>query len=85
MKVKMILKRPVASEKAVLEMEKNVVYFIVDKNARKDEIKDEFEEIYGVKVEKVNTMLTFKGEKKAMVRLSDKYKAEDIATKLGIV
>ncbi|RZN72591.1 MAG: 50S ribosomal protein L23 [Candidatus Methanolliviera hydrocarbonicum] len=82
----MILKRPVASEKAVLEMEKNnVVCFIVDKNARKDKIKDEFEELYGVKVEKVNTILTFKGEKKAMVRLSDKYKAEDIATKLGIV
>lgn len=53
-----ILKSPVVSEKATRQGEKLRQYgFIVDKNANKIQIKKAVEQMYGVTVESVNTMV----------------------------
>ncbi|OYT37368.1 MAG: 50S ribosomal protein L23 [Desulfurococcales archaeon ex4484_58] len=81
-----ILIRPVHSEKALTLIDKeNTLTFIVDRRATKHDIKNAVETIFGVKVLKVRTLITSKGEKKAYIRLSPEYKASDIATQLGIV
>ncbi len=82
----MIIIRPVVTEKTQRLLEKeNKLVFIVDRKANKTEIKREIEKLYNVKVEKVNTLITPRGEKKAYVKLAKEYKAEDVAAKLGIV
>lgn len=43
------------------------------------------EQLFGVKVVKVRTLITPRGEKKAYVKLAPEYKALDVATKLGAV
>jgi large subunit ribosomal protein L23 len=81
-----ILIRPVQSEKALSLIDKqNTLTFIVDINATKHDIKRAVEYIFNVKVERVRTLITPKGEKKAYVKLAPEYKASDIATKLGLM
>lgn len=81
-----IIIRPVASEKALLLIERmNTLTFIVARDANKKLIKQAVEKLYNVKVVSVRTLITRSGEKKAYVRLSDEYKASDIATKLGLL
>ncbi|MHA1834598.1 MAG: 50S ribosomal protein L23, partial [Candidatus Baldrarchaeia archaeon] len=58
--------------------------FIVDRRANKPTIKKAVESLFKVKVDKVNTLITPDGRKKAYVKLSPEYSAADIATKLGI-
>ncbi|AFD00078.1 LSU ribosomal protein L23P [Methanocella conradii HZ254] len=80
-----IIKYPFITEKATLSMEKNnTLQFLVGRNARKEQIKKAVEEMYNVKVVKVTTMITPKGEKKALVTLSPENSAEEIASRLGI-
>lgn len=53
-----ILIKPLISEKMTKAGEKlNCYGFIVDRKATKTQIKKEVEEIYGVKVERVNTLV----------------------------
>jgi large subunit ribosomal protein L23 len=81
-----ILIRPVQSEKALSLIDKqNTLTFIVDINATKHDIKRAVEYLFNVKVERVRTLITPKGEKKAYVKLAPEYKASDIATKLGLM
>ncbi|RLI24992.1 MAG: 50S ribosomal protein L23 [Candidatus Hecatellales archaeon] len=81
-----ILKHPLITEKTVSVIEKeNKLVFIVDRRATKHDIERAFEEIYKVKVEKVNVAITPKGEKKAVIKLKPGYKASDIAIRLGIL
>ncbi len=81
----MIIKNPYVTEKATALIDKeNALQFIVDLKANKQQIKEEVERLYGVKVVSVNTMITSNGRKKATVRLSPEYKAEEIATRLGL-
>lgn len=81
-----IIKAAVSSEKAIAYMERyNTLTFIVDLRATKHDVKRAVEELFGVKVSKVRTVITSKGEKKAYVKLTEEYKASDVATKLGIV
>ena len=63
----------------------NKLVFIVNIKANKKDIKRSVEELYEVEVEKVNLMITSKGEKKAFVKLRPEYKASDVAIKLGIL
>ncbi|BDC35379.1 MAG: 50S ribosomal protein L23 [Candidatus Methanoliparum thermophilum] len=82
----MILKRPIITEKSMLYMENNnTICFIVDNMSNKERIKKEFEETYEVKVDKINTMMTPNGKKKAIIKISDEFNAEDIAIKLGFM
>lgn len=78
--------RPVNSEKAVRSMEAdNIITLIVNPKADKIKIKKAVEELFKVKVEKVNTLNTSKNEKKAYVKLSDKDNALDIGASLGMI
>ncbi len=81
-----VIKRIVATEKALNYIETaNTLTFIVDLRATKHDIKRAVEELFDVKVEKVRTLITPKGEKKAYVRLAPEYKASEVATRLGII
>ncbi len=81
-----ILKYPLATEKAVSLIDKeNKITFVVDRKANKQQIKEAFEKLFKVKVEKVNTLITPKGLKKAYIKLKKEYSARDVATKLGIL
>jgi large subunit ribosomal protein L23 len=53
--------------------------------ATKTDIKKAVEELYEVRVSKVNVAITHRGEKKAFVKLDPEYKATDVAIKLGIL
>ncbi|MFP3144666.1 MAG: 50S ribosomal protein L23 [Caldisphaera sp.] len=84
--MKEIILKIVMSEKASRLMEEsNTLTFIVARDANKQKIKEAIENLYNVKVESVNTLITPRGEKKAMVKLSKEYKAADIATKFGLL
>jgi len=81
-----VIIRPLMSEKALRLLEElNTLTFIVRRDANKHEIKRAVEKLYGVEVEKVNTLITPQGEKKAYVKLSKEYKASDLAAKLGLL
>jgi large subunit ribosomal protein L23 len=80
-----IIKRPLITEKTFdLIEQQNKLVFIVDKSANKREIKRAIEKIHNVKVMKVNSIITPKGEKKAFIKLHPDYSAQDIAINLGI-
>lgn len=81
-----VLIRPLHTEKALTLIEKeNTLTFIVDRRATKKDIERAVEELFGVKVDRVRTLITPKGEKKAYVKLSEGYSASEVATKLGII
>ncbi|MGC9210044.1 MAG: 50S ribosomal protein L23 [Acidilobus sp.] len=86
MSEKDVIIRPVMSEKSLrLIEEQNVLTFIVRRDANKHDIKRAVEALYGVKVERVNTLITPRGEKKAYVKLSKEFKATDVASRLGLL
>ncbi len=79
-----ILKYPHVTEKAMDHMDKgNKLEFLVDKNATKEQIKRAFEEAFEVEVVQVNTH-NRKDGKHAIIKLSSKFSAEDIGTRIGI-
>ncbi|MHA1931881.1 MAG: 50S ribosomal protein L23 [Promethearchaeota archaeon] len=80
-----IIKRPLITEKTFDLIEKeNKLVFIVSRLVNKSQIKRAIEKIHNVKVIKVNTMITVKGEKKAFIKLHPDNSAQDIAIDLGI-
>ena len=81
-----VIKYPVMTEKSMrMVEEENKLVFIVDRRANKPTIKRAVEELFDVEVEKVWTIITSRGEKKAIVKLKPEYKATDVAVKLGIL
>jgi len=52
-----IIRKPVVTERSMNDMAEGKYTFVVDKKANKTEIKNAVEKVFGVKVEKVNTML----------------------------
>jgi len=80
-----IIKRPLITEKTFDLIEKeNKLVFLVNRKANKNQIKKAIEKLHNVKVVKINTMISPKGEKKAFVKLHPEYSAQDIAIDLGI-
>ena len=63
----------------------NKLVFVVNKKAKKAEIKQAVEEIFKAKVKSVNTFISPKGIKKAYVQFSIETPAVDIATQLGLI
>ena len=51
-----IIKKPIITEKSAIQMENNKYTFEVDYSANKTEIKQAIEEIFEVKVDKVNVV-----------------------------
>jgi len=81
-----ILKYPHLTEKSITLIERaNTIVFVVDIKSRKPEIKSEFEEVFEVKVARVNTEVTPDGKKKAFIKLKPEFKASDVAVKLGVI
>lgn len=77
---------PLITEKAVNMIEtENKLCFIVSKKATKADVKKAAEEAYGIKVDNVNVLLDRKGRKKAVVKVNKQFKADDIATRLGVI
>lgn len=82
----LIIVYPMMSEDTVKLIEtENKITFIVRKEATKHDIKRAVEELYEVKVDRVATLTTPDGKKKAYVRLSPQSKASELAVKLGIL
>ena len=81
-----IIKYPLATEKAVRLMEsENKLIFIVDLKSTKSQIKKAIENMFKVKITKINTLVTNEGKKKVYVTLSAQTPAIDIATQLGLM
>jgi large subunit ribosomal protein L23 len=77
---------PLMTEQSIYMIEnENKLVFMVDRRATKHEILRAVRELYGVDAEKVNTLITRKGEKKAFVRLMEAHDASDLAIRLGIL
>ena len=82
----MTLAYPLVTEKAMVLLENsNQLSFIVEKEARKASIKAAVEKNFGKKIVSINTMMTSKGNKKAVITFEDKNSAEEILSQLGIV
>jgi len=80
-----VIKHPLSTEKSVRLMEsENKLIFIVSRTAKKQDVKKAVEEMFKVKVLKVNLAING-NEKKAYVKLSDDTPAIDIATQLGLM
>ena len=80
-----ILIKPIVTENTFdLIEEQNKIVFFVDKNANKNSIKEAVEKIYDVKVIKINTLITPKGKKKALIKIHSSDSAAELAIKLGI-
>jgi large subunit ribosomal protein L23 len=63
----------------------NKITFIVNSKASKHDVKRAVEELYEVKVDRVSTLITPEGKKKAYVKLGPQSKASELAVKLGIL
>ena len=61
----------------------NRLEFIVRRDSTKKAIKEAFETLYEVKVEKVNTYIHRDG-KHAIIKLRKDFRAEDVALRIGV-
>ncbi|MBI4738234.1 50S ribosomal protein L23 [Candidatus Woesearchaeota archaeon] len=81
-----VIKYPLSTEKSIRLMEaENKLVFIVDNKATKSDVKKAIEELFKVKVAKVNTFITPQCQKKAYVKLAPESPALDVATELGLM
>ena len=86
MDINEVISHPLMMESASLMVERdNKLIFIVNLKASKSDVKHAVEELYEVKVSKVNLLITSQGVKKAFVKLTPEFKASDVAIKLGIL
>ncbi|KAJ1517091.1 60S ribosomal protein L23A [Coelomomyces lativittatus] len=81
-----VLKYPLTSESAMKNIEdENTLVFVTDILANKYQIRDAVKATYKVKVDKVRTLITPQGKKKAYVRLAADVDAMDVANMIGVV
>ena len=77
--------KPMITEKAVMMIEgQNTLTFRTERNTNKEGIKKEIEEIFGVKVEKIRSLIR-SNHKYFYVKLKKEFPAIDVATKLGLI
>jgi len=75
---------PWFSEKTMRHIQQNKLEFVVAKKANKPQIRTAIEQIYNVKIMKVNTR-NMKDGKRAIVTLAKEYSAEDVSMAIGII
>ena len=81
-----IIKYPLSTEKSIRMMEsENKLIFVVDKHATKGDIKKAIEELFKVKVDRVTTLISPKGLKRAYIKFNSESPAIDVATQLGLM
>lgn len=79
------IRRPVITEQVYDMIEKeNKVVFEVAKDANKAIIKRAVQNLYNVRVKKVNTYITPLGIKRAICKLEPEYNAYDLAVDLSL-
>jgi large subunit ribosomal protein L23 len=77
---------PLMTERSVYMIEnENKLVFIVNRKATKHDVSKAVLALYGVEVERINTLISRKNEKKAFVKLKVNYDASDLAIRLGIL
>ena len=82
----MIIKSPYVTEKVTAMIDSNnTLEFLVSMKATKPEIKKALEELYDVDILSVRTMITSRGNKKAVVKLAKEGSANELATRLGLL
>jgi ribosomal protein L23 len=81
-----IIKYPLSTEKSIRLMEsENKLVFVVDKTAKRVEIKKAIEGMFKAEVISVKTLKDSDGRKRAYIKFSQKTPAIDIATQLGLM
>jgi len=81
-----VLTYPLANETAMKKTEDyNTIVFLADLKANKNHIKAVVKKLYDIKVDKIHTLITPLGKKKAYIRLSKEHEALDVANKIGII
>ncbi len=79
-----VIRHPYVTEKTMMEMEEeNKLEFLCDLKATKHQIADAAEEMFDAEVEKVNTRIDKNG-KRAVVKFTEEYSAEEIGMRIGV-
>lgn len=80
-----VIEHPLVTEKAMNDMDfENKLQFVVNPDATKPEIRDDVETSFDVSVTDINTQITMKGKKKAIVKLSEDNDAQEVASRIGV-
>jgi large subunit ribosomal protein L23 len=80
-----IIIKPHLTEKTMNAIDQlNELTFVIRRTADKAQVKSAIEQLFDVKVERVNTQITSQGVKLAYIKLSEEDNAEDIAVKMGV-
>tara|TARA_Y100000310_G_C20558972_1_gene752060 strand:+ start:347 stop:682 length:336 start_codon:yes stop_codon:yes gene_type:complete len=81
-----IILHPLSTEKSIRQIEfDNKLVFVINPRATKRDVKKAVESLFNVKVAKVNVQNSFKGEKRAYVKLSAESLASDVSADLGLI
>jgi ribosomal protein L23 len=81
-----IIKYPLSTEKSIRQIEfDNKIVFAVHPQATKRDVKKAVEELFKVQVAKVNIQNSFRGIKKAYVKLGPASLASDVSADLGLI
>ena len=81
-----IIKFPLSTEKSIRQIEfDNKLVFAVHPRATKKDVKKAVEQLFNVKVAKVNIHNAFQGEKRAFVKLGPESLASDVSADLGLI
>lgn len=81
-----IIKFVLMTEKAIRFIEsQNRLVFVVDRKARRQEIKKAIESAFSSKITDVNVLIDQKGRKRAFVKFEKPGEAGEIAIRLGII
>ncbi len=81
-----IIKYPLSTEKAIRQIEfDNKLVFVVHPQSTKQDVKKAVEELFKVKVAKVNIQNSFQGQKRAYVKLGGDHLASDVSADLGLI
>ena len=81
-----IIRTPLSTEKSIRQIEfGNSLIFVVNPRATKGDVKKAVEQLFNVKVAKVNVQNSFDGYKKAYVKLAAGSIASDVSADLGLI
>lgn len=81
-----VIVRPVSTEKSIRQIEfDNKLVFVVDPRSGKADVKKAVEQLFKVKVIKVNVQNSITGEKRAFVKLGKGSLASDVSADLGLI
>ena len=81
-----IIKYPLSTEKSIRQIEfDNKLVFAVHPRATKSDVRRAVQELFKVRVIKINIQNSFSGEKKAYVKLGPESLASDVSADLGLI